>query len=232
VSAELRILSSLKEESKLLEEQINALPARPLQILEAGCGQHWTLKLGVPFELTGIDADADALAMRRGKDLKEAVHGDLRTIQLPEAHFDVVYSAFVLEHVADAEIVLANFARWLKPNGLMILLIPDRDSAYGFLTRMTPHWVHVLYYRLIVGYKHAGKPGHGPYPVIYDPVVSRAGLDEFFKANGLTVRQFTALGSYLKRSRLVRIVARTCSMLSLGRLAWRHNNLCFVAQKR
>jgi SAM-dependent methyltransferase len=216
----------------MLEEQINALPGRPLQILEAGCGQLWTLKLSVPFELTGIDADADALAMRKDKDLKVSIHGDLRTAQLPDAHFDVIYSAFVLEHIQDAEKVLANFARWLKPNGLLILLIPDRDSAWGFITRITPHGVHVLYYRLIVGYKNAGKPGHAPYPVIYDPVVSRRGLNEFFEANGLTLRQLTALGSQLKRSRLVRIVARSCSMLSLGRLAWRHNNLCFVAQKR
>lgn len=228
----LRVLTSLKEETRMLEEQINALPARPLQILEAGCGQLWTLKLSVPFELTGIDADAEALDMRRGKDLKLAVHGDLRTIELPEAHFDVIYSAFVLEHIRDADKVLANFARWLKPQGLLILLIPDRNSAWGFITRMSPHWVHVLYYRVIVGYKNAGKPGHGPYPVVYDPIVSRTGLSEYFDANGMTLRQLTALGSYLKRSRLVRIIARTCSVLSLGRLAWRHNNLCFVAQKR
>jgi SAM-dependent methyltransferase len=226
----LRIFNSLKEESRMLEERISALPGRPLQILEAGCGQLWTLKLSVPFELTGIDADGDAIAMR--KDLKKAIHGDLRTADLPDGYFDVVYSAFVLEHVEDAETVLKNFVRWLKPNGLLILLIPDRDSAYGSLTRLTPHWVHVLYYRHIIGYKKAGKPGHGPYPVRYEPIVSRKGLNEFFAANGLTLRDLTALGSYLKRSRLVRIVARTWSMLSLGRLAWRHNNLCFIAQKR
>src|SRR6185437_11416268 len=83
----------------LLEARLNALGG-PLRILEAGCGRDWPLHVSVPYTLTGLDLDPDALAART--DLDEAIIGDLRTAELPAHSFDVVYSAFVLEHVSGA----------------------------------------------------------------------------------------------------------------------------------
>lgn len=112
-----------------------------IEILEAGCGRRWPYRLhDVRYVLTGVDVNEDALRIwqEEKKDLDHVILGDLRTVRLEEHHFDIVYSAFVLEHIAEAELVFANFLRWLKPGGLMILKFPDRDSVYGFVTRITP----------------------------------------------------------------------------------------------
>lgn len=210
----------------LLEARLNALRG-PLRVLEAGCGRYWPLELAVPYRLTGLDLDPDALAART--DLNEAIVGDLRTVEFPAHSFDIIYSAFVLEHVRGAEQVLRRFVRWLAPGGTLILQVPDRDSAYGFLTRITPMWVHVMIYRHVFGIKEAGTAGHGPYPTYYDRVISQRGLQEFCRRNGLSAPDLYRMCSY-ESNRVVRNVAHLTALLSAGRLAWRHNNLLLVVQ--
>jgi SAM-dependent methyltransferase len=211
--------------NSMLRARLEALPG-PLRILEAGCGRRWPLKLSVPFTLTGVDLDGDALAART--DLAHAVVGDLRTVRFAPGSFDVIYSAFVLEHVRGAEQVLKRFVRWLAPGGMLILKVPDRDSAYGFLTRVTPFWAHVMFHRYAMGEKAAGTLGHGPYPTYHDEVISRRGLREFCGSNGLLAPEVYRLCSYAN-DRGVRLGALLVSMLSAGRLAWRHNNLLLIA---
>lgn len=210
----------------MLRARLEALPG-PLRILEAGCGRRWPLRLAVPFELTGLDLDRDALAART--DLDQAIVGDLRTVELAPCSFDVIYSAFVLEHVRGAQQVLERFRRWLAPGGTLILQIPDRESAYGFLTRLTPFWAHVMFHRYVLKQPQAGTPGHGPYPTYYDEVISERGLREFCGRNGFTTPEVYRLCSYAN-DRPVRVAAFLTSMLSAGRLAWRHNNLLLIAR--
>ncbi|HXS27037.1 MAG TPA: class I SAM-dependent methyltransferase [Steroidobacteraceae bacterium] len=211
-----------------LKSQLETLPP-PLRILEAGCGRHWGLDLSIPYSLTGIDLDRDALAART--DLDQAIVGDLTKAEFPPGSFDVIYCAFVLEHVKGAEQVLERFLRWLAPGGLLVIKVPDRDSAYGFLARVTPFWVHVLTYRWLLGYPEAATPGHGPYPTEYDAVISERGLARFCAAHGLGEPQVGRLCSYAGR-RLVTAGAFLIHALSAGRLAWRHNNLLLVARAR
>ena len=213
--------------TSMLRGRLEGLPG-PLRILEAGCGRKWPLKLSVPFTLTGLDLDGKALAART--DLDHAVVGDLRTAEFPAHSFDVIYSAFVLEHVSGAQGVLGRFARWLAPGGMLILQVPDRDSAYGFLTRVTPFWVHVMFHRYMLKQPWAGTPGHAPYPTYYDRVISERGLREFCRRNAFTAPEVYRLCSYDTKDRPVRLAAFLTSMLSGGRLAWRHNNLLLVAQ--
>ena len=212
--------------NSLLRAQLEAMPG-PLRILEAGCGRCWTLKLSVPFTLTGLDLDPDALAAR--KDLDHAIVGDLRTVELAPDSFDVIYSAFVLEHVSGAQQVLERLRRWLAPGGTLILQIPERDSAYGFMTRLTPFRAHVLFHRYMLKQPLAGTPGHGPYPTVYDEVICERGLREFCARNGFATPQVYRLCSY-DHDRPVRMAAFLTSILSAGRLAWRHNNLLLIAQ--
>ena len=211
---------------EMLRVRLEALPG-PLRILEAGCGRTWAHKLSVPFILTGLDLDADALAART--DLDHAIVGDLRTAEFAPHSFDVIYNAFVLEHVRGARQVLERFLRWLAPGGMLILKVPDRDSAYGFLTRLTPFWAHVMIYRYMLGYPQAGTPGHGPYRTYYDKVVSERGLREFCLGNGMSAPELYRLCSY-ESQRSVRTAAFLTSMLSGGRLPWRHNNLLLIAR--
>jgi SAM-dependent methyltransferase len=211
---------------EMLRARLQGLPG-PLRILEAGCGRTWAHRLSVPYVLTGLDLDPDALAART--DLHHAIVGDLRTVDLAPHSFDVIYNAFVLEHVSGAEAVLERFLRWLAPGGMLLIKVPDRDSAYGFLTRATPFWAHVMIYRYLLGFPLAGTPGHGPYRTYYDQVVCERGLREFCRRSQLPAPELYRLCSYAS-NRIVRLGAFLTSMLSAGRLAWRHNNLLLIVQ--
>ena len=187
--------------------------------------------------LTGIDLDPEALRIRRDetKDLHEAIVGDLRTADFGQRTFDVIFNSYVLEHVPGAQQVLENFNRWVKPGGLIIIMIPDPYSAYGSASRMTPHSIHVLFYRLIHGQKNAGKPGYGPYPVTYDKVVSREGIRAFCGENGLVLAAEYGITGGLNnnslKQKLVEAYKKTLQVLSLGRLSSDYNDIFFIIRK-
>lgn len=211
-----------------IKDAAAANSGEPLRILEAGCGRRWPFKLdGVHYELTGVDADADALESRRTQDLDHAILGDLRTVELPAETFDVIYSSFVLEHVLGAQVVLENFVRWLRPGGYLILAFPDRDSVYGFFTRITPFWVHVAYKRYFMGRPNAGRLGHGPYPTHHDKIIGRAAFCRFLADNGFKVLEEKGFGTIPP---LQRVFTRTVEGLTFRRLVSGHNNLFYVAR--
>jgi SAM-dependent methyltransferase len=213
-------------------------PGKVLEILEAGCGQKWGLDIGDSgYVLTGIDLDPEALRIRRDetKDLHESIVGDLRTADFGQRTFDVIFNSFVLEHVPGAQQVLERFNRWVKPGGLIIIMIPDPYSAYGFTSRMTPHWIHVLFYRLIFGQKNAGKPGWPPYPVTYDNVVSREGIRAFCGENALVLAaeygMSGGLSNHRFKQKLMEAYKKTLQVLSFGRLSSDYDDIIFIIRK-
>jgi hypothetical protein len=137
-----------------------------------------------------------------------------------------------LEHIIGAEGVLENFVKWLKSDGMMIIQIPDPYSVKGFVTRMTPYWFHVFFYRHVRGFQHAGEPGHGPYPTHYDAVVSRHGMREFCRAHRLAIQAEFGCGWRTQGQGLTRIaievVQRLISLLSFGTLSSRHDDITYI----
>jgi SAM-dependent methyltransferase len=203
-----------------------------IHILEAGCGRRWPYRFDdVDFVLTGVDLDEDALRIRQQekRDLDGTVLGDLRTVSFARNSFDIIYSAYVLEHVPQTERVLRNFLDWIKPGGLIILKFPDRDSVYGFITRVTPHWVHVLYKRHLGGKPDAGKPGFGPYPTVHEPIIGRARFEAFAREHGLTTEEAYGYGTLPSFQRLG---TQLFAALSFGRLTPEYYNLVYILRSR
>ena len=64
--------------------------------------------------------------------------GDLRAVPLPPRSFDVVYCAFLLERIPNAALVLDRFVAALRPGGLLLLRIRDRNCAAAVLDRSAP----------------------------------------------------------------------------------------------
>lgn len=210
----------------------------PLRVLEVGCGRRWSVDVSsIDVRITGIDLDESALAHRRDVvgDLDEAIHGDVRSIPLIRGAYDVAYSSFVLEHVTDAESVLDGMVGALRAGGLLIVRVPDKHTVFGFLSRMLPFWIHVLWKRWVEGNKNAGQPGHDPYPVVYDDVVSRKGLHDYARKRRLELLVEAGTNPHIAAmGRLAPVgmaVQRLVAMLSLGRLAGTHNNLTVVMRK-
>ena len=234
------VFSSLVPEVEWIAQTVRDLAPRrdPLEILEAGCGRAWALQLGGrPYRLTGVDLSEDALQHRSTvvRDLDVAVCGDLASVELAIASFDVIYSAYVLEHVVDARNILENFDRWLRPGGLVVLRLPDRQTVVGLLARITPYRTHVWYYRYVLRHRLAGVDGRPPFPTVYEPIMSRPQLRQFFAARGYEI-----IGERLTRPfpgeegrawRVARKLVTLIGMLSFGKLDGRHNNFGLIVRK-
>jgi SAM-dependent methyltransferase len=52
------------------------------------------------------------------------VQADITRLPFPDAHFDVILSSHVLEHVADDGAAMGELARVLKPSGWALILVP------------------------------------------------------------------------------------------------------------
>jgi SAM-dependent methyltransferase len=237
----IRRARSYEEQDEWIAEAIRSVAMRAgrrIEILEAGCGNKWPIDLSaVDYRLTGADLDAAALQLRLDleDDLDAAIQGDLCTMALPPESFDVVYSAYVLEHIRDADVALGNMIKSLKSGGLIVLRVPDPETARGFVTRGTPFWFHILYHRWVMKRPKAGTPGYAPYPTYYHPVISKRGMDAYALAHGLHWRglysdNFVRDGKGLAGI-LFRAGAHLISALSLGRYTGEYNDLIYVLEK-
>jgi SAM-dependent methyltransferase len=230
----LQKLDSWDSEMKAIADHIQALARddRPLEILEAGCGNRWGLDLkDLNFRLTGVDSNKDALNFRKTQDLTVAILGDLHKVELEKNSFDVIFNSNVLEHINGAEKVLDKFITWLKPGGVLALIFPNRDSVKGFLTRLTPFWFHVWFKRYVQGWKDAGTPGSDPFPTFFDKVVSPSGMTEYCQRRGLHIE-----GAYYSNNRYTRPAFHAVAMvltwflhlLSFGTLSVDKTELVYI----
>jgi len=239
----LELIEDHRQEHEVIEKLIRkkASNSEPVHILEAGCGRKWPITLeGIQYFLTGIDIDKDALEIRKNSlcDLHETIEGDLCSVDLGADRFDVIYCSFVLEHIKRADIVIKNFVTWAKPDGIIIIKIPDPHSVQGYITRITPHWFHVFYYRFILGRKNAGKPGYPPYPTFYHPIVSRSGIRCFCNDERNNIALDAEYGDgYLRPGRgsmktLIHMFKKVINIISIGFLSDQHTNLLLIMRKK
>jgi ubiquinone/menaquinone biosynthesis C-methylase UbiE len=86
------------------------------------------------FEVTAIEVADSNYAADRVFPIKEY---DGRTIPLPDASMDVVFSSNVLEHVADLARMHAEIRRVLAPGGICIHVLPTH--TWRFWTTLTSY---------------------------------------------------------------------------------------------
>ena len=112
-------------------------------VLDIGCGTGNELleaaRRWPAAHLTGLDASTGMLAVARRETgrLPEAIReridfieADASAIPVPDASFDIVITAFMLQQVPDRSAVLREAHRALRPGGLL--------AIYGWLTDTAP----------------------------------------------------------------------------------------------
>lgn len=216
-------------------------PGEIVKILQAGCscpagdlGLERLRANWLETAIRGIDTDHPltrliARASASGGTAMPLVLGDLRTIPLPPRSFDVVYSAHLLDRIENVELVLDRLVAALRPGGLLLLRFRDRRCAAARLDRLLPtvarravwHWL---------------RPGQGgPFPAVYEPLVSADGLYAYTLARGLVITGRQALRDRpVKPARLAwgaPLACRLIAAVSRGRLPDDHDDLLYVIKK-
>ena len=103
------------------------------EVLEMGSGDdQWTRRLierfGHAYLVDGSHTLIEAARKKHGARLT-TYHSLFEKLN-PGKQFDTVLSSLVLEHVADPEKVLATAAQWVKPNGHLIVIVPNALSLH------------------------------------------------------------------------------------------------------
>jgi hypothetical protein len=208
-----------------------------ITILQAGCTTAEDLDAdplraaGARLSVSMIDEDNEVTraAVAHHRSMSAAILGDLRTVQLPPRAYDIVQCSSLLGRIEHAELVLDRLSAAVKPGGLLLLRIRDRDSAAGFLDRVLPG----PFRRAIWRKRQPGDPG--PYVAVYERLSSGRGVQAYVLMHGLVIAERGALGGlagglrrgphgYLTAQKLV-------ARLSRGRLTSAHEDLLYVIRK-
>ena len=110
-------------------KRINSHVSNSKQLLDFGCGTGDFLEAAKhnQWQVTGIEPNPQARAIANQK-TNNAVFGSKDFETLKANSFDVITLWHVLEHVPNLEEKLKNFKTLLKPNGVLIIAVPNYKS--------------------------------------------------------------------------------------------------------
>jgi len=152
---------------------------RFVRIYEAGGGSASALPLSSLKNRNILVVDIDEIQLRNNEYADTKILGDIQTYAPPPNSFDLITCYNVIEHLTDVDQAIEQFFHALAPGGLLFIGAPNPESLFGMITKYSPHWFHVWFYRVILRRKNAGKPGHVPFPTVYHPIVSPKKLLKF-----------------------------------------------------
>ena len=146
---------------------------KPIRTLEVGCGQGDflnSIKNNPRFEGQGIDYAEAPLAYAKSQGLN-VQKGDIQSLGIPDASFDLVIAIHVLEHVHDLNRTLSEMSRILRPGGLLFAVCP---SVTHFKSLMAGE-----------NWKYLGPPGHLWYlsPKTFAAFVLKNGFSKVLRCN-------------------------------------------------
>ena len=115
---------------------LKALAEDSKRILDLGCGDGTRLSyLSKGRYGVGIDTSKKAISLAKEKYKEvEFIDGNIEKLPFKDASFDLVYSAFVLEHLTQPEVVLNEAIRVTAPKGKICLVAPN----FGAPNRASP----------------------------------------------------------------------------------------------
>lgn len=207
---------------------------RPVSVLQAGCvtpldelGLDKLRESGFEINVVTVEVDRPAFDAAAGGD--DVRVGDLRTIPLPPRGFDIVHCSLLLDRIKHVALVLDRLGAALRPGGILLLRIRDRDCAAGFLDRKLPGWVR----RAVWTRLYPGQPG--PFPAVYEPTASARGIAAYMLMRGMVIDRRRAVRTLPPQpARLSRGLSAARAMVALasrGRLTDAHDEVLFVIRK-
>jgi SAM-dependent methyltransferase len=113
-------------------------------LLDYGAGRGKETLHGFKSEVArSVGVDVDAAVLENEAIDQGHVIEPYGRVPYPDATFDVVVSAYVLEHLGEPDRVFAEIRRVLKPGGHFVFLTPNKRHYVPMAASLTPHAFHL-----------------------------------------------------------------------------------------
>lgn len=211
----------------------------PVRVLEAGCGEFPSpLGLDGRAHIVGIDVSPQQLERNEWAD--EKILGDITTHDFAAAGFDVIVCWDVLEHLPNPEAALERFVSAVRPGGLVVIKVPNVLSGKGLITKLSPHWFHVLVYKHVFGYPNPGVGDRPPFRTFLRLAIAPRALRRFAERQGMLIemcgtyeadKQQFVRGKARLTGRPWRLVRNLIRLATLGYVDPEATELIFVMRK-
>lgn len=213
---------------------------KKIRVYEAGGGSLSILPLSLLDQPTISVVDIDETQLRNNSYADVKILGDIQTQSFPPNSFDLVVCKDVIEHLNSPDQAIRKFNDALAPGGLLLIGAPNPGSISGFITKYSPHWFHIWFYRVVLRRKNAGEPGRPPFRTVYHRVVHPRALIDFCAKLGLSVNYFTETTGWVffnikeKRpifGRLLYAAVGILNILTLGRRDLRNGDYFAIFER-
>lgn len=186
-------IDSLAIYKSIVNQNIN----QKTKVLDIGCGH--SDFMGQVFNKTkhtyGIDSDKKAIA--KNAIIKNKIVGSVNDMPFADNFFDLIISAWTLEHLDDPREAFKEIYRVLKPKGKIVFLTPNIWNYNIWIIRAIPN----IFHKPIVRYLYNRQDGD-TYPKKYK-INSIKKIDEVFLSIGFKKSQIILNGdpSYISFSK-------------------------------
>ena len=110
-------------------------------VLDAGCGKGYKTNYFSKFanKIYGIEIDNKNIQKARKLYSEQNlifIMGNIEKIPFRDSSLDIMYACWVIEHLKNPRKFIGEAYRVLKPEGILILWVPNIKSILGILTKM------------------------------------------------------------------------------------------------
>src|ERR1022692_3514150 len=127
----------LRDHLRFIQKAIKALEIPQARILDVGCGAGDLLAVLRKRGHSAFGMDVSHSALRSALELNvPGTLGSYRQAPFAESSFDMVLMFHVLEHIPDPDAAIAGARKLLRPNGRLLIQVPNADCMqYTLLGR-------------------------------------------------------------------------------------------------
>lgn len=116
----------------------------PGDMLEVGCssGNYMEQVKRIGWHVEGIEFSDEAASIARSKGFK-VLTSSIESAEPPSSCYDVITAWMVIEHLHEPVEALTKMKQWVKPEGYLVMAVPDRESVSRYLFKNLAYDLHL-----------------------------------------------------------------------------------------